>query len=85
MGINRAEGDGGVVSRGGTKIPIGEAGDAVAEVAARLILGVYEDLDVDLGKLLGEAVAEVPRELVVVAKGRLAALVVRNRSAGLAC
>lgn len=55
-------------------IPVGEAGDAVAEVAPRLILGVDEDLDVDLGQLLGQVVAQVTRELILLAKGRLAAL-----------
>ena len=54
--------------------PVREAGDAVAQVAARLILGVDEGLDVDLGQLPGEALLEVARELVLIAKGRLAAL-----------
>lgn len=56
-------------------LPVGEAGDAFAEVTACLILGVDEDLDVDLGELPGQVVAQVARELVLLAKGRFAALV----------
>ena len=55
-------------------IPVREARDAVEQVPARLILWVHQDLDVHLGKLLGDAVTQVVREAIIRPERRLTTL-----------
>jgi hypothetical protein len=55
----------------GVEQPVAEAGDALAEVAAGLVLGVDYGLDGQLGQVGGNQAAEVLDEGIVPAKGGL--------------
>ena len=54
--------------------PVAEAAHALPQVAPRLVLGVDEHPDVDLGQLVRDGIPKVARELVVGAERLLAAL-----------
>lgn len=57
-----------------SNIPIAKSPYALAQVSSSLIFGVYDDIDVYLGEVGRDKLAEVLGEGIVVAKGRLTPL-----------